>query len=267
MTRHVLAAVALGWALAAQPSAAQSPARIAGRVLSKTTPAPLIGAEVLLAPGDRRLVSDSAGRFRFDQVAPGNVTLLVRLIGFIPDTTYFEVRANEDADVLVELRQSPQPLDTVKVAGREQAVPHGKLSGFYERKNFGIGRFLESDIFEKDQNRQLADVIASKTPGARLVRARFGPSVWIATSRQAGTSTTLDPTDRQRGADPRACYPDIYLDGTNVYSYGRGMPLFDVNLVGTNNVSAVEFYSGASQTPSQYAKTGSVCGVVLIWTK
>ena len=45
------------------------------------------------------------------------------------------------------------------------------------------------------------------------------------------------------------------------------MPLFDVNLIGTNNVSAVEVYVGASQTPSQYAKTGAICGVVLVWTK
>jgi hypothetical protein len=268
MTRHVLAAVALGGALAAQPGAAQSPARIAGRVLSKASAAPLIGAEVLLTPGNRRLESDSAGRFRFDQVAPGNVTLIVRLIGFIPDSSYLDVHPNEDVDVVVELRQSAQPLDTVRVAGREAALARGKLSGFYERKKFGIGRFLESDIFEKEQNRQLADVITSRAAGTRLVRARLGTTAWIATTRQAGMSNAgLDPTDRLKGADPRACYPDVWLDGVNVYAYGRGQPLFDVSLIGTDNVSAVEVYVGASQTPSQYAKVGSVCGVVLIWTK
>lgn len=265
--RRYLGAFALGYCLVAEATAAQSHATIAGRVVSKAAATALIGAEVTLAPGDRRLVSDSAGRFRFDNVAAGNVTLLVRLIGFIPDTSYFEVRANEDADVLVELRQSAQPLDTVRVAGREAALARGKLSGFYERKKFGIGRFLEADVFEKEKYRQLGDVITTRAAGTRLVRARLGSTVWIATARQAGTSTTLDPTDRLKGADPRACYPDIYLDGVNVYSYGRGMPLFDVNLIGTDNVSAVEVYAGASQTPSQYAKVGAVCGVVLIWTK
>jgi hypothetical protein len=268
VTRRHLAAFALGFVLVAQTAAAQSHATVAGRVVSKSAATALIGAEVLLAPGDRRLVTDSAGRFRFDQVAAGNVTILVRLIGFIPDTSYFEVRANEDADVLVELRQSVQPLDTVRVAGREQVLARGKLSGFYERKKFGIGRFLESDIFVKEQNRQLADVITSRAAGTRLVRARLGTTAWIATTRQAGMSGAgLDPTDRLKGADPRACYPDVWLDGVNVYSYGRGQPLFDVSLIGTDNVSAVEVYVGASQTPSQYAKVGSVCGVVLIWTK
>ncbi len=252
----------------ATTASAQSDASIAGRVVSKASTAPITGAELLLAPGNRRLLSDSAGRFRFDQVTPGNVTLIVRLIGFIPDSSYLEVRSNEDVDVVVELRQSAQPLDTVKVAGREQTLARGKLAGFYERKKFGIGRFIESDIFEKEQYRQLGDVITSRAAGTRLVRARLGSTVWIATARQAGTSTAgLDPTDRLKGADPRACYPDVWLDGVNVYSYGRGMPLFDVNLIGTNNVSAVEVYAGASQTPSQYAKTGAICGVVLVWTK
>jgi len=267
VTRRSLAAIALGVSLVTPQADAQSDATIAGRVVSKASTVPLSGAEVLLAPGNRRLVSDSAGRFRFDRVTPGNVTLLVRLIGFIPDSNYLEVRANEDVDVVVELRQSAQSLDTVKVAGREDVIVRGKLAAFYERKKFGIGRFIESDIFEREQNRQLGDVITSRTAGSRLIRARGSNAVWIATTRQAGTSTVLDPSDRQRGADPRACYPDVYLDGANVYSYGKGMPLFDVNLIGTNNVSAVEFYVGASQTPSQYAKVGSVCGVVLIWTK
>ncbi len=253
--------------LVVPPAPAQTDATIAGRVVSKASTAPLTGAEVLLAPGNRRLVSDSAGRFRFDRVAPGNVTLIVRLIGFLPDSNYLEVRANEDVDVVVELRQSAQALDTVRVAGREQVLVRGKLAAFYERKTFGIGRFIEADVFEKEQYRQLGDVITSRTPGSRLIRARGGNAVWIATTRQAGTSTVLETSDRLRGADPRACYPDVYLDGANVYSYGRGMPLFDVNLIGTNNVAAVEFYVGASQTPSQYAKVGSVCGVVLVWTK
>jgi hypothetical protein len=268
VTPHTLVAIALGFGLVGQPSAAQSSATIAGRVVSRASTAPITGAEVLLAPGNRRLLSDSAGRFRFDQVTPGNVTLIVRLIGFIPDSNFLEVRANEDVDVVVELRQSAQSLDTVKVAGREQVLVRGKLAAFYERKKFGIGHFLEADVFEKEQYRQLGDVITSRTPGSRLIRARGGNAVWIATTRQAGTSTAgIDTSDRLRGADPRACYPDVYLDGANVYSYGKMMPLFDVNLIGTNNVSAVEFYVGASQTPSQYAKVGSVCGVVLIWTK
>jgi len=260
--------VSLGISLLAQLAAAQSNARIAGRVVTKSTQSAISGAEVLLAPGSLRVLSDSSGRFRFDAVPPGNVTVLVRRLGFVADTSYVTVQAREDLDLVVELVQSAQALDTVNVAAAENPIPRGKLAGFYERKKFGIGRFLESDIFDKEQYRQLGDVITSRVAGSRLVRARVGNTVWIATTRQAGTSTAgLDPTDRLRGADPRACYPDVYLDGANVYSYGKGMPLFDVNLIGTNNVSAVEFYVGASQTPSQYAKTGSVCGVVLIWTK
>ena len=123
----------------------------------------------------------------------------VRRIGFAPDSLGVQLPLSAPIDV--QLRETVQKLDTVSVSARENVLPRGKLAGFYERKKFGIGRFIESDIFEKEQYRQLGDVITSRAAGTRLVRARLGSTVWIATALQAGTSTAaLDPTDRLKGA-------------------------------------------------------------------
>ena len=264
-----LHAIALGAALIARPVLSQNDASIAGRIVGKATKATVAGAEIELAPGSRRLVSDDSGRFKFDQVPAGNVTLLVRRIGFLPESLYVTVGSREDLDLVIELEQAAQSLDTVTVAGKSTPIPRGKLAAFYERKSFGIGRFIDSTILAQQENRQLGELIASRTPGTRLIRARGSGAAWLSTSRGTGSiaPAQLDPFDVRRGANPRACYPEVYVDGAIVYSYGKGMPLFDINQITTNSVAAVEVYIGPSQTPMQFAKVGAVCGVVLIWTK
>ena len=92
----------------------------------------------------------------------------------------------------------------------------------------------------------------------------------MATTRQVGTSRgtrSIDESDRMRGADPNACYPDVYVDGTMVYAFGYGRPLFDINSLSTADVAAIELYTGTSRVPSQYNKRSAVCGVLLIWTR
>jgi hypothetical protein len=174
-----------------------------------------------------------------------------------------------DLDVVVGRPRAAQQLDTVNVAARAAPIGNPKLAAFNERKQFGIGRFFDGEIFEKEQHRMLGELIASRTPGTRLVRSKTSSAAWISTTRGSGSlrPTAIDPTDRLRGADPRGCYPDVYLDGAVVYSFGKGMPLFDLNSLTAASVSAVEVYVGPSQTPQQFNKVGAVCGVVLIWTK
>lgn len=254
-----LLGLALSIALIAEPLLAQDIATLAGRVVHKTSKAGIPAAEVLLAPSARRLVTDSAGHFRFDRVQPGNVSLVVRRLGFAPESATFIVQTADDLELLIEMAETAQPLDTVTVAGPENVLVRGKLAGFYERKRFGIGRFLEAADLEKLIHRQLADVLSSRVPGVQKLRQRGRPGVFIATSRLIPLALA--------GGPAQPCFVDVYLDGVVVYTGGAGMPPFDVNAIDPSHVSAIEFYSGPAQTPAQYNKTGSACGVLLIWTK
>jgi hypothetical protein len=250
---------ALGATLVARPVVAQDDASIAGRIVSKASKAAVAGVDLELAPGSRRLVSDDSGRFKFDRVPAGNVTLLVRRIGFLPESLYVTLSAREDLDLLVELRQAPQVLDTVSVAAPAQPVVTGKLSEFYERKKFGIGRFIEAREFENVLHYQMADILASRLSGVRKVPLG-GVAVAIGTRR--GTPHGLVGSPR-RGMP---CLTAVYLDGT-IVAGGAGMPPFDINQVDPQHVAAIEFYTGLGQIPAQFNKTGSGCGVLLIWTK
>ncbi len=269
VTRLRFAVIALGVTLPRAAPTAQE-ATLAGRVVHKVSKGGIPGAEVLLAPRNSQLVTDSAGYFRFDRVTPGTVSLFVRRLGFAPESASFEVQSSDNLDLLIELQQSAQPLDTVTVAERETPLAERRLAAFYERRRAGFGHFFSPEELEKQQHRSLGDIITARTPGSRLVRSLLGSAGWISTTRRPGAmfgESTVDSVDRNRGADPRACYPDVYLDGGVVYSFGRGNSLFDINSIATGAIAAVEFYVGPSQTPLQYNKTSAVCGVVLIWTK
>jgi hypothetical protein len=44
-------------------------------------------------------------------------------------------------------------------------------------------------------------------------------------------------------------------------------PLFDVNSIAPDRIEAIEFYSSPAQTPAKYSGLGSVCGVLVIYTR
>jgi hypothetical protein len=262
--------------LLAHSASAQNSARINGRVVSKTTKTALSGAEVDLAPGARRIVSDDSGRFRFDEVAVGNGTIIVKRIGFTPESVYFTVGDKEDLDVVVELTQSVQSLDTVTIAARENSIPTGRLAGFYERQKLGHGRFMEVKDLEQHLHRRLGDILTGRIAGTRLVRSgRGGNAAYIATTRSTPNALLSGPGAMSPGGArlPPPCYASVYVDGTVVFTSGQernaSRPddvLFDINSIDPSHLSAIEFYTSA-QVPAQYNKTGSSCGVLLIWTK
>jgi hypothetical protein len=261
--------LALGSTLVAPALAGQNSASVAGRVVDKTTKAGVVGAELLLYPGARKLLSDNAGHFHFDDVPPGTVTLAVKRLGFAPESASFAVPPDDDIDVLVELNRTPQPLDTVNVRALENRMVRGKLAGFYDRKRYEFGTFIDADMLEAVRGSRLGDVIALRSAGSKLIRGRLGNIAWIATKRDAGprpASAPLDPVDVRLGADPAACYADVWLDGVKVYTFGSGTRLFDINSIATIEVAAIEIYVGSARIPLQYNSSSSACGVVLIWT-
>ena len=246
---------------------------LAGRVVRSGTNVGIPGAEVILTPRNARVLTDAAGEFRFDAVPAGYVMVHVRRIGFAPES--LGVNMPMAAAIDIELREAAQKLDTVSVSVREEPIAAGKLAGFYERKQAGFGKFVEAKEIENMLTRRLGDIIVARMPGTRTVRGvKGGMAAYIATTRMAPEAITSAMKGAMR---PPPCYPDVYVDGTTVYSSGSernhppGTPidvvLFDVNSIDPAHVAAMEFYAGAAQMPAQYNRTGSACGALLIWTK
>jgi hypothetical protein len=186
-----------------------------------------------------------------------------------------------------EAQEKPQPLPTVPVTAEAELVRNAKLREFDRRRSNGIGRFLTEKDLEKDQHRQLSDVLR-KLPGMTFVRpkgTRGGGSsaVYVVSSRGSATFENESPTFGKN------CPIAVWLDGVPVYrGLDRGPtnspafpgraspemvrsrldePPFDINSIMTNHVAAIEFYAGPATMPPELNATQGTCGALVIWTK
>lgn len=97
----------------------QSGGRIVGRVTDATNGRPLTGAEVSLIGRERRVVTDTAGRFTLLGPPPGAQRLLVRQIGYRLTTLTVSVSAMEPTVVEVTLRPAAAiAVEEIRVVAR-----------------------------------------------------------------------------------------------------------------------------------------------------
>jgi hypothetical protein len=66
---------------------------------------------------------------------------------------------------------------------------------------------------------------------------------------------------------PRECWAQVYLDGVLQNGMKEPTEPFDLKQIPVDRVEAIEFYAGGGETPLQYSRLGSQCGVLVIWTR
>jgi outer membrane receptor protein involved in Fe transport len=63
------------------------------------------------------------------------------------------------------------------------------------------------------------------------------------------------------------CLPQVYVDGNRMFVRSPEDQADALETVPAENIEAIEAYQGAASIPPEYNATGSVCGVLLIWTR
>ncbi|HET7024592.1 MAG TPA: TonB-dependent receptor [Gemmatimonadales bacterium] len=111
-TLLMLAAVG---ALLGRPLAGQQPASLAGQVVDAATGAAMAGAEVRLA--DLAVRTDDQGNFRFGTVSPGRQVVVVRRIGFRPDTSSIEITPGLERRIVVPLHAAAIYIAPLSIRG------------------------------------------------------------------------------------------------------------------------------------------------------
>jgi Carboxypeptidase regulatory-like domain/TonB-dependent Receptor Plug Domain len=257
----LLVACALAASLRAQGT---SGAELSGFVLADSTDTPLANAEVAIPELQLATRTNATGEFRIRGISAGQHKVMVRLLGYAPIEATFAFRDGDRLERDFVLVPKPVELSPVKVAEKEKPV-RGKMSAFEERRAGGLGSFITRDELEKQDSRRMSEILG-RMPGLGLRRG-LSSVAWVTGRRGSSAARTGDAFNRRQGAKPD-CYSDVYIDGSMVYGAGMaGEPLFDINSLSPSSIEAVEFYSGPAQVPAQYNKTGSVCGVLLIWTR
>ena len=268
--------------IATSPSNAVAQGEITGRILAADSGRPpVVGAEVSIAKAQKRVLTDSSGRFRLRDLPVGEHFVMLRAIGFGAESSKVMINPDESVSMEVVLRRTTGTVLPERVISAPEARPTpAKLAEFAERRATGVGHFLTREQLEKAEGgkRTTGDVI-SQIPGVRVRRG--GNKIWVASARTtkpercAFCISTFDDTsfsslnkaDFAAGARP-ACYMDVYLDGAMVYdSRHPENGLFDINTVPSEHIAGIEVYSSAAQVPAKYNRTGASCGVMLVWTR
>jgi hypothetical protein len=260
--------------LVAPHASAQLPAAtLTGVVYIDSGTSPLAGVGVAIPALRKASSTDDQGRFRIDDVKPGAYEVVARRVGFAPSRTWITFQAGRTVEDTIRLA-AVIALDLIKVTAA------GAIPSFEEHRALGLGSFLTRDELERYRSRRLSDVV-SQLRGAAVLSGK-GNNGWLYSrrgvrslnSRTCGVSRGnsnigLDPADVAMGAKPCTCYAQVYLDRALVYrgSLHGGESLFNLNSLSVDQVEAVEYFAGASQTPLEYSTLNSTCGVLVIHTR
>jgi hypothetical protein len=214
-----------------------------GHLLELDTENPISGGSVTLIDEKGETVtstvSDSSGLFLLRAPSPGPYSVSAEALGYFSTVDGpLEFTEGQNLQAIFHLQRNPIVLDSLHVSV-EQRNRRLEIAGFFERKQAGLGAFIEREEIEKRDPRFLSDLFRMRS-GFRVVGS---PGSAQLVSRRAN------------------CMPVIYLDGLPME---RG----EIDgLIHPSLMEAIEAYSGVSQLPAQYSGAESGCGVVLVWTR
>ena len=203
----------------------------------------IVGAELMVDGTQVRGVTDERGEIRFNAVRGGPATVRVRRLGFMP--TSIDVMVDQRAPVtsIVTLTPIAQRLAPIIVKGGSAYT--GRMAGFYQRRDLGIGHFVSREKLEHDNPGQLTEVFR-RLPGVQITSTRFIRNA----IRFRGNSGT--------------CWPLVWLDGAPLPTAE-----FDLDFLAPSSIEGIEVYSGISQVPPQFmgARGMGSCGVIVVWSR
>jgi hypothetical protein len=234
-------------------------ATFTGVVTRDTIGTPVAGAEIRLLDIGRSARSDAKGEFRFAGVPAGSLNVTVRAVGFEPFVATVTIAAGQTLDADLTLTPASVLLDTVRSVGSRHPALPWKMQEFESRRQTAAsGQFLTDSLLHAHQDEMMASLVGMLN-GAKLAYSPKSTAVYLASSRNGGSGK---PAFLDTGGGP--CLVTVYVDGIQVYPGGEAP---DFGHMKAGEYAGVEFYASPSQVPAQYSRTGTSCGVVLLWRK
>lgn len=222
--------------------AQQRAGAVAGTLTTGTNrgPVPVVGAILVIQVAGLRAISDSAGTYRFSDVAPGEVRVLMRALGFQPMEALVTIRA-DTTSLLNFVLQRVADLPVVDVVAEGVRRGNERMLGFHMRKSTGFGRFITREQIEAKRNVSDARELLRGTPGVRLL----GKGVQMASS---GSSR---------------CVVQYFVDAVHV----TGPAADFLSTFRPADIEGIEVYRGPAETPPEFSRGGAGCGVIVLWTR
>ena len=200
------------------------------------------GAEVGIVGALGRGTTGSDGSFRMAAVPVGRQTIVVRRLGFRPDSAVVQVAGGDTARVSLTLAAMAYRIAPVVVeAGRPRYT--GRMAGFNERRDRGMGHYFTAEDIDRRNPMRVSDLLRT-VPGLRVIPQRNGEN--------------LITLRNQR------CTPFIWLDGAPATAGFLNPDYFS-----PNTLAGIEVYAGPATVPSELmgVRGRGGCGVIALWSR
>ena len=196
---------------------------------------------VTVEAGAQATRTDARGAFTLSPPAAESLTVVVRLVGYVPVTVRLGLRDRTWDTLLVHLARAPQAMDPVEV--NAPRYERAAMRRFEERRARGTGIFVTREEILARNTARLSDVLRLKR-GVNVVRGRVR---FVSYTGSRGT----------------VCQPNLWVDGARM-SGGEAddIPALDIE--------GIELYASFSTVPSEFTplpSAGPPCGTIVIWTR
>jgi hypothetical protein len=234
------------------PASAQGPVLV---VIAKdsVTAAPVSGVRISVDGTPVIDTTDRTGIAHISGIAPGVHSVMLRRVGYAPDST--SVTLTPRAGATVELRLRSVAVQLPRVEATEEAVDP-RLEGFMRRRAKGGGFFFTPADIDSSHTRTLEELLRGKST-AMLIPGPGGQSFLASHSAQLGFGT---------------CWVQVFYDGVLIFNPAdnpdpaHNYPP-DLRSFLSRNLEAVEFYPNPATTPVQFREGAPACGTLVLWSR
>lgn len=228
---------------------------------------PIEGAEVSDQLSKTTALTTKTGTITLSFLPEGATLIRVRKVGFTAATMLVNIAPDDTLPVTVMLKPTVRELEKVVTNDSAPKYISPGLQAFEERRKAGGGYFITEQEIRKWDHGPITNVLR-QIPNVAIICARGNGMV--STNCHPSTKRSTGKYALGKGSGLGDCPVDIYLDGSVYYTMIDGASTSgdnDVQKLATTQFAAIEFYSGGARIPAQYNKTGSSCGVLLLWTR
>ncbi len=226
-----------------------------GRVVDGDSGTPVAGADVRIADFYLAGITDDDGRFEVSGVPPGSHPVRFSSLGYATRTDTVGFVAGQTSDARVRLARDPIEIEPIEVTVERREIALQR-EGFYDRRDQGMGQFIDLEIIERRRPERLTDLFTG-LPGVSLVSSPYN-ALERTVMLRGGRNTTL--------TGDGSCYPMVVIDGLVVHRGGSEPAVID-NLVDPQAVAGIEVYPSQAGVPIRFSGLDAACGVVLVWTR
>ena len=170
--RHELTVDEGGFTYATLSLSRYASSRVSGLLMDGTSGAPVSGAETWLRGTDERKLSDSTGRFTFDEVQPGTYVLMVDHLAY--GTKMDTLHVSDGQRLSVEMLLDTRPIEVAPITVTTESTPAETA-----RARGGMVITREQIRSVSQRSRDASDVIRSLHVPGVLVRHQTNGTVCV----------------------------------------------------------------------------------------